>query len=127
MTHKPAIDAALAVMDAHINALNARDETQLAATLHFPHFRLSGTNMTTWDNADNYFSDFRARAGGEWSHSSFNEIQVVHASEDKVHLNAEIRRYRHDESIYCRFRSLWVITMEEGRWAAKLRSTFAPS
>ena len=55
--------AARAVMDAHFAALNARDETALAATLHFPHYRLSGGRLTTWDGPQSYFGDFLARAG----------------------------------------------------------------
>ena len=34
------IESALKVLDEHISALNARDPSAIAATLHFPHFRL---------------------------------------------------------------------------------------
>ena len=58
-----AIDAANRVMAAHIAALNAGDERALAATLHFPHYRLSGGHLKTWNNPDEYLADFHARAG----------------------------------------------------------------
>ena len=67
MSHQQSIDAALAVMQAHIDALNARDEARIAATLHFPHYRLSGVELKCWQTPDSYFADFKSRAGGDWA------------------------------------------------------------
>ena len=50
MNEQQAIDAAFAVMAAHIEALNRRDQIAIAATLHFPHLRLSGTKLTIWNS-----------------------------------------------------------------------------
>ena len=120
-----AVAAAKAVMQAHITALNSRDKAAIAATLHFPHVRLSGTTLKIWDSEDTYFADFLARAGGDWHHSAFADIRMLRAAADKVHLDAEIRRFAADGSLITSFRSLWVITCEAGRWAAKMRSSFA--
>ena len=120
-----AVAAAKAVMQAHITALNSRDGAAIAATLHFPHIRLSGTNLKIWDSEDTYFADFLVRAGGDWHHSAFADIRLLRATADKVHLDAEIRRFAADGSLITSFQSLWVITCEAGRWAAKMRSSFA--
>ena len=125
MSDEVAIRAALAVMQAHIDGLNARDEERIAATLHFPHYRLSGPDLKIWQSPDSYFADFRERAGGDWARSSFDDIRVVQASDNKVHLDAEINRYDKAGSVITTFRSLWVITLEDGLWAAKFRSSFA--
>ena len=125
MSHDDSIEAALAVMQEHIDALNARDEARIAATLHFPHQRLSGINLKCWETPETYFADFRARAGGDWAQSRFDDIKVVRASENKVHLDAEINRFNKGGEKITSFRSLWVITLEGGRWAAKFRSSFA--
>ena len=122
-----AANAALGVMSAHIAALNAGDETRLAQTLHFPHFRLSGTVLKTWDTPEPYFADFRARAGERWVRSAFEDIQVLQASDEKVHLDARIDRFDRNDTRITTFRSLWVITFENDRWAAKFRSSFAPA
>lgn len=120
-----AVAAAHAVMAAHITALNHRDQDAIAATLHFPHIRLSGTKLKTWETADSYFADFLARAGGSWHHSTFADIRLVRASADKVHFDAEIRRFDSGGELLTSFRSLWVITREDGKWAARMRSSFA--
>lgn len=124
--HEEAIEAALSVMAAHIDALNARDEARIAATLHFPHYRLSGAGMKVWKTPGSYFQDFRGRAGDGWASSAFEDIEVVRASDTKVHFDAEIRRFDSDGNRISSFRSLWVITMENGQWAARMRSSFAP-
>ena len=125
MSEDRAIEAAHQVMAAHISALNSRDQAAIAATLHFPHVRLSGTDLKIWETEETYFADFLARAGGDWHHSSFEDIRLVRAAPDKVHLDAEIRRFAADGGVITSFRSLWVITYENGCWAAKMRSSFA--
>ena len=125
MPNDIAVEAALRVLQAHIDGLNARDETKLASTLHFPHYRLSGTGMKVWETPESYFNDFRMRAGNKWNRSSFEDIRVLQASEDKVHLDVEVRRFDEEGSLYQAFRSLWVITCINDRWAASLRSSFA--
>ena len=130
MTDQAAIDAAIeaarAVMAAHLEALNAQDSAAMAATLHFPHYRLSGGVMRVWEDADIYLADFRKRAGGEWHHTRWDSIDVLAAAPDKVHLDVRFTRFREDDSVLARHRSLWVISCLNGRWAAQLRSSFAP-
>ena len=53
-TNQQALTAALEVMEKHISALNERNTLELSATLHFPHFRLVGTNLKVWETADRY-------------------------------------------------------------------------
>jgi hypothetical protein len=118
--------AALDVLDRHIAALNARDAAAVAATLHFPHYRLAGAGMRVWENAERYFDDFRARAGGDWHRSAWDFRNVIAASPEKVHLDVQFTRYRTDGSAIASYRSIWVVTCIDGRWAAQLRSSFAP-
>ena len=124
-TQSLAVQSAHKVMADHITALNAHDEEALAATLHFPHIRLSAAEMKLWPTAESYFVDFQSRAGGAWHHSAFHDIKLLAESDNKVHFDAEIIRYNAQDEVISRFRSLWVITCENGHWAAKLRSSFA--
>jgi len=54
------VEAALAVLDRFMMALNAGDEPALLATLHFPHYRLAGGGIRVWDRPGCYLGDFRA-------------------------------------------------------------------
>lgn len=112
-------------MHAHVAALNTRDSAALAATLHFPHYRLTDGRLKTWETPDSYLADFLARAGDGWDHTRWNVLTVVAASSDKVHLDVSFTRYRADSSALGTFRALWVMARIDGRWAAQLRSSFA--
>lgn len=124
--YQDSIDAARSVMENHINALNARDGAAIAATLHFPHYRLSDGYLKVWDTAKTYLTDFRKRAGSEWGYSRWRRLDVVHSSADKVHLDVIVDRYRKDGALLNSFHSLWVVSCIDGTWAAQLRSSFAP-
>ena len=121
------IAAAKAVMQAHFDALNARDEAALAATLHFPHYRLMDGVLKVWNGPETYFDDFRKRAGGNWSRSRLGKIDVVHAGPDKVHLDVRVERFDEAGKQIAGFSSLWVIARIDGVWAAQLRSCQAKS
>ena len=119
------VSAAMDLLDRHFAALNAGDAAALAQTLHFPHYRLAGTRMQVWERADGYLEDFRARAGNDWHRSAWDFRSAVAASEDKVHFDAQFARYRADDSVIGRHRTLWVVARIDGRWAVQLRSSFA--
>jgi hypothetical protein len=116
---------AMAVLDRHMAALNARDEDALNATLHFPHYRLASGRLQTWAGPGEYLADFYKRTTDDWHHSHWTERNVIAADEDKVHLSVAFERYREDESIIGVYRSIWVISKLDGVWAAQLRSSFA--
>ena len=69
LANNNAVTKAKDVMARHIAALNAGKEEALAATLHFPHYRLSGGRLKIWHGPDEYLSDFRTRAGDGWHRS----------------------------------------------------------
>ena len=125
MTETPELEAALAVMQAHLDALNARDEEAIAKTLHFPHYRLSVGVMSIWERPGVYFEDFRKRAGEEWGFTKWGKLAPLQISSDKVHLSVQVDRYRTDGSPLTSFKSLCVIAKINGVWAAQLRSSFA--
>ena len=124
-TNQESVDAAMAVLDAHMAGLNARDEAAISATLHFPHFRLSQGRMQVWESGDRYFADILARAGDGWDRSEWDYRNVVAAGPEKVHLDVQFTRYHENGSALGQFRSLWIVAKRDGRWAAQVRSSFA--
>ena len=122
-----AISAALEVMDRHLSALNEQNTLELAATMHFPHFRLVGTSLKVWETADLYFDDFRARAGESWAYTKLASITPISATTNKVHLDIRVNRFDTLDQLIADFKSIWVITKINRVWAAQLRSSFAPA
>ena len=119
------IAAAMAVLEEHMAALNAQDNARLCATLHFPHYRLAGGKMQTWDKPDSYLADFHKRAGPDWHHTLWDFRKVIVAGPEKIHFDVQFTRYRADNSILGTYRSLWIVARLGGRWAVQARSTYA--
>jgi hypothetical protein len=121
-----AVNAAMAVLDRFMAALNARDEAALTATMHFPHHRLAGGRFTVWERpADYTMAGFLGRAGEGWARSAWDFRRVVAAGAGKVHLDVQFAGYRADGSVIGRFRSLWIVSRLAGVWGVQARSSFA--
>jgi hypothetical protein len=124
--HKASIDAALKLLDAFMTAFNARDVEAFEATFNFPSIRLASGKLVTLNKGDMTKERFSQGALAEWDHSAWERREIVHAGEDKVHVDTRFTRYRKDGSVIGGFDSVYVITRENGHWGVKIRSSFAP-
>ncbi|MBS0276026.1 MAG: hypothetical protein JSR81_00240 [Proteobacteria bacterium] len=124
--HKASIDAALKLLDAFMTAFNARDVEAFEATFNFPSIRLASGKLVTLNKGDMTKERFSQGALAEWDRSAWERREIVHAGEDKVHVDTRFTRYRKDGSVIGGFDSIYVITRENGHWGVKIRSSFAP-
>lgn len=117
----------LAVLDNFLKGFNDRNAKAHYATYHFPHYRLASGKMTviesfaTIDTTN--FLDRLIQAG--WDHTNWDHRNIVQASPEKVHVDTRFTRYRRDGTVLGVYESLYVVTMENGRWGIKFRSSFA--
>ena len=81
---------ALAALDRFFAALNAHDNEALYDLLHVPHVRISGNGVAIWADREEleatYLREFSDRAGPDWHHSDLDSTEVIHSSEQKVHV-----------------------------------------
>ena len=119
--------SALNVMKHHLEALNALNESDLADTLHFPHYRLAGNKLDCWLSKDQYLSDFRRRAGKDWARTAWKSITIQKESSVKVHLLVNINRFDKNETLIADFESLWVITLQKGKMGRPVPVQFCDS
>lgn len=124
--HPEAAAAAVATFGRFIDAFNAFDHEAVAATLHFPHYRLKGGKIMVWQDAAEYLASAKVRIGPVWQRSTGDFCRPLAASADKVHLDVQWTRYDANDQPYLRFRALWVMALIDGRWGAQLRSSFEP-
>jgi hypothetical protein len=121
---------AIQALEAFMAALNAGDSQALFDTMHVPHVRISGDGVaifaTREDLETNYLKGFAARAGDSWHHTVLDSTQVIHSSENKVHVFIQFTRYDKDGGSLATHQSLWIMTRLNGRWGAQARSSFAP-
>ena len=127
MTH----DGAIAITDAFLATFNAGDARGHAETLAYPHVRLASGTVRIWETIDDAVPVMernipllRERAG--WDHSTWDHRSVIHAGDDKVHLDVQFTRYRADGSVIGVYPAVYVIVSQDGRWLIQCRSSFAP-
>lgn len=119
------VKAALACLDAYLEAFNNRDDTAYDATFNFPSYRLAAGQFSTHQPGEVKFSMFAA-SNPDWDYSRWAKREVIQSGPDKVHIAATLARYRMDGTLVKTFDSLYVITRQDGHWGIKIRSSYAP-
>lgn len=121
-------EAAINTAEAFIEAFNDQDHDRLAATLNYPHVRLANGRFVTVDDAGTFISRSRKNrallSDEGWHHTVLREVQVIHASPDKVHLALSIDRCHADDTVYNHFETLWIATAQNGHWGIQFRSSY---
>lgn len=120
------VEAAQRCLDDFMAAFNARDLEAWEATFNFPSVRLASGQLMILDKPGWHPPDTFSRRLGDWDHSDWERREVIHAGPDKVHIDTRFVRYRKDGSVIGHFDSIYVITLEDGHWGVKARSSFAP-
>jgi hypothetical protein len=126
-----AVDGAVAVTTAFLDTFNAGDARGHAETLAYPHVRLASGTVRIWDDVDEATAAMalaipmlRERAG--WDRSEWDHRRVVHAGDDKVHLDVQFTRYRADGSVIGVYPAIYVVVRTGDGWRIQCRSSFAP-
>ena len=120
------VAAAMACLDAFMAAFNARDLKAFEATFNFPSIRLASNTLAIIEPGYHQPGMFELGALKDGDHSAWERRAVIHAGEDKVHIDTRFTRYRADGSVIGGFDSIYVVTRENGHWGVKARSSFAP-
>ncbi len=121
--------AAIGVMEAFLQAFNARDEAAWADTLQFPHVRMASGGVVVYPDRAAFLDAMDLTAFAEqtgWDYSTWDDMQVVQASPDKVHIAVKFTRYDPQGAELASYASLYVVERVDGRWGVRARSSFAP-
>ena len=124
--HAAEIAAATRCLDDFMTAFNARDVEAWQQTFNFPSVRLASNTLVIIDKDYHQPDMFGRGALTAWDHSAWERRAVIHAGDDKVHIDTRFVRYRRDGSVIGGFDSIYVVTCEDGHWGVKARSSFAP-
>jgi hypothetical protein len=119
--------AVLKALDDYMSTFNAKNLDAWEATYQFPHYRLASGTMSVLDHAGLRDSTtvFGSLQKGGWHHSAWDHRNVIQASDNKVHIDTRFSRYKADGTKLGEYESLYVLTLENGRWGVKLRSSYA--
>ena len=121
--------AARGVMDDFLRAFNARNEAAWADTLVFPHVRMASGQVLVYPDRAAFVEAMdlaKFAEGTGWGHSTWDDMNVVQVSTDKVHIAVTFTRYDAGGDRMASFDSLYVVEKVNGRWGVRARSSFAP-
>lgn len=107
-------------------AFNARDVVAFEATFNFPSVRLASNTLTVIQRGHHGPAMFDTGPLADWGRSAWERRDVIHSGPDKVHFDTRFTRYRADGSVIGGFNSIYVVTLEDGHWGVKARSSYAP-
>ena len=122
-------ESALAVMDAFLAAFNARDESAWADTLLYPHVRIASGTVAVYPDKEAFLQNRDLNAFAEetgWDYSTWDDLTIVHASPEKVHIAVRFTRYDRQGAEIASYDSFYVVERIDGRWGVRARSSFAP-
>ena len=123
-----AADGARAAMDGFMAAFNARDAEAIRSRwFHFPHVRFHGGTVAVMQTPADYRTAVWDGAGQSagWGRSAWDYVETSDAGPDKVHFRVQFTRYRGDGSTIGSYRSLYIVTLKDDRWAIQGRSSWA--
>ena len=119
---------AMRVLDEFMAAWNVSDPQRLAATCNFPHVRIAGGKVTVWQTPSEFEKEHRNSIPLEqsWHHSAWDDRKAVQSSNDKVHVAVSFTRYDAKGIKIATYKSLYIVTNQNGHWGVQARSSFAP-
>jgi hypothetical protein len=115
-------------MDGFMAAFNAEDrEAMQSRWLHFPHVRFHRGKVTITATPDDLIMKVWERRGEAktWVRTAWDYVEVVDAGADKVHFRVQFTRFRADGSPIGSYKSLYIVTSQDGRWGIQGRSSWA--
>jgi len=125
---RAAMAGARAAIDGFMAAFNAEDAEAIRSRwFHFPHVRFHSGEVTLMQRPEDFHNLVWSRAGQakDWTRSAWDYVETIDAGPDKVHFRVQFTRYRTDGSPICSYRSLYIVTFQNGRWGIQGRSSWA--
>ena len=123
-----AVVGAREVMDGFMAAFNAQDrEAMRTRWLHFPHVRFHSGRVTVMATPEDFAASVWERTGEAkgWARTAWDYVELVDAGPNKVHFRVQFTRFRDDGSPIGSYKSLYIVTQQNGRWGVQGRSSWA--
>ena len=119
--------AALAAVEAFIEAWNEGDIEAVRATLNYPHVSLFPGHVEVRATPEDFESPFeRLRELQAWHRSTLDRADVIWSHDDKVYVDAHWSRYLQDGSHYLSGNIVYIVTKVDGHWGIQFRARREP-
>lgn len=119
--------AAVAAVEAFMEAWNTGDIQALRKTLNYPHVSLFPGHIEVRSTPDDFESPFeRLKASQGWHRSTLDRADVIWSHDDKVYVDAHWSRYHDDGSHYLSGNIVYIVTKIDEHWGIQFRARREP-
>ena len=122
------IAAAEAALDGFMEAFNAEDAEAIRHRwYHFPHVRFHSGKVTVFETPEDFHAMVWDRKGQSegWARTAWDYKELIDSGKDKAHFRVQFTRFRADGSAIGSYKSLYIVTLKDSRWAIEGRSSWA--
>lgn len=119
---------ARAALDGFMAAFNAEDAEAIRNRwYHFPHVRFHSGQVTVMERREDFRALVWERTGQseDWARTAWDYVELVDIGAGKAHFRVQFTRFRADGSAIASYKSLYIVTLKDGRWAIQGRSSWA--
>ena len=114
--------------DGFMAAFNALDrEAMQTRWRHFPHVCFHSGRVTVMETSADFAASIWERKGEAegWARTVWDYVELIDAELNKVHFRVQFTRFRDDGSSMGSYKSLHIVTLQNGRWGVQGRSSWA--
>lgn len=115
-------------LDGFMEAFNAEDAEAIRTRwYHFPHVRFHSGKVTVMERPEDFHALVWDRKGQstDWARTAWDYVELIDDGPDKAHFRVQFTRFRADGSAIGSYKSLYIVTFKDGRWAIQARSSWA--
>jgi len=115
--------AALAALNAFMDAWNAHDPKRLAESIHYPHVRLADNLVEVWHSAEQYLNGPEPGRQRTWYRTQLDRAKVIQTTANGVNIQVTFSRLGRDGRILTEDEGIFLATLRDGAWKIQARST----
>ena len=120
--------AARASLDGFMAAFNAEDAEAIRTRWYnFPHVRFHSGQVTVMERPEDFHALVWDRTGQseDWARTAWDYVELIDEGPGKAHFRVQCTRFRADGSAIGSYKSLYIVTLKDERWAIQGRSSWA--
>jgi len=112
-----------ACLDQFSKAFNRENRSDMDDQCHFPHYLISETSVTVWNNPGQIPADFFDRLKDlGWAYTTCEKCVPILSTENKIHFLWSYTRRKADGTIISAHENLWIALKINQKWGITVRS-----
>lgn len=118
--------SARAAVESYFEAFNTTDSSAWVNTLHFPHVRLSASELGFWATPEDFLSGTEPGRQRTWPETKLNSCELIQIGPQGANFAVSYTRLSAQGESLSTYEAIYLVTRRDGRWAVQARSSYVP-